>query len=434
MRVIQLENSRLRTAFTFLLCTTVWVATAQPAPAQEAQDRTATRRAAAEDDPNLERQRLLTLADGQVLRARTRQADGVWEWKDGRTWLPAGEVVRYRPVDEAVAEADRLRRDVKKDDHARRADLARWMAGQGLYDEAIIELNRVFREHPEHATALRVVRESYIPLELSEHASDPAVALKETLIKGAGGTPAITEVAIQRLAEFGDRVDLRQVLQIELRVPQHKRRGFAAHSLRRLYPGTERELLITRALLDGWSGVREQAALALREGDDLSVALPALEALANKHSSVRANAAEALGNLGFEAAVEPLVGHLKHTAGLAGGGGTTGTRSNLFAGLQTAYVMDYNVELAQGASIADPIVNVQASGVVFDVRTTVQMTEVIELRRTMGALRQLTGLNFHDHPEKWVKWWEENGEQWRAVDRAQAFEAKKLAAARAADQ
>ena len=85
-----------------------------------------------------------------------------------------------------------------------------------------------------------------IAVELSEAAADPAVALKETLIQGAQGTPAVTEVAIQRLLEFGARIDLKRVLQVELRVPQHRRRSFAAHALRRLYPGQERELLGAR--------------------------------------------------------------------------------------------------------------------------------------------------------------------------------------------
>lgn len=409
---------------TLFPCTTSWGA---PAPARES-----LQEPSSEED--LDRRRLLTYADGSIERVRSRRTDGRWEVRRGRDWLPAQqEVVGHRLLAEVVAEAAALGREVRRDDHVRRAELARWMAGQGLYEEAIVELNRVLRAAPEHGSALRVLREVRIPLTLSEAAAgDPVVALKETLLAGAGGTPAVTELAVQHLARLGARFDLRPLLAQELRRPQNTRRAFAARALRRLFPGDARAELTHRALLDGWSEVRAEAALALRATDDLAVALPALEALGHGHSAVRANAAEALGNMGFEAAVEPLVGHLLHHAGISSGGGpATGTRANLFAGLQTAYVMDYELELAQGASIADPIVEVQASGVVFDVRTAVQLNEVIELRRTMGALRQLTGLDHRNDPARWARWWEEHQGQWRAVDRARAFEQRKLASTRA---
>jgi len=421
---------RPTSALTFLLCTAGWVAHAPAARAQEPPPRPAE----APSDEGLDLRRLLTYADGTIERVRSRLVDGRWEVRRGRDWLaPEQEIVRHRLLSDAQREAATLARDLRRDDHVRRAELARWMAGQGLYDEAIVELNRVLRAAPEHRSALRVLREARIPLALSEDAArDPAVSLKETLIAGAGGTPAVTELAVQHLARFGGQVALPEVLALELRRPQNSRRAFAARALRRLYPGDARVALTHRALLDGWSEVREEAALALGATDDLAVALPALEALGHAHSAVRANAAEALGHMGFEAAVEPLVGHLMHHAGIAAGGGpATGTRANLFAGLQTAYVMDYDLELAQGASIADPIVEVQVSGVVFDVRTAVQLNEVIELRRTMRSLRQLTGQDLKNDPARWARWWEQNQGQWRAVDRARAFEQRKLAAARA---
>jgi HEAT repeats len=414
-----------RGVFTFLLCTAAWVGLAPDAtPARFHQDPSS-----AEADAHPDRRRLLKLEDGRIVRARSRTVDEVWQVRRKRAWVPLGEeVVGQRLLAEAIAEADGLRRGLKKNDHARRAELARWMASEGLYEEALLELNRVLRARPQDVAALRVVREAYIPLELSEGAQgNPALALKETLVAGAGGQPAQAEVAVQRLAEFSGRIDLSRLLEIELGVPQPKRRAFAARCLRRLYPGSSRKSLTTRALLDGFTDVREQAAWALAEAEDLAVILPAIQALGNKHTSVRANAAEALGNLGFKAAVEPLMGHLlAHAAG--GGGGPSGTRANLFSGLQTAYVMDYDVEIAQAASIADPIVATQTSGISFDVRTTVQRTKVIELRRTMRSLRLLTGKDFGNNPDRWASWWQKSAGQWRALDRAKAFEDRKLAA------
>lgn len=382
-----------------------------------------------EDQPD--RRRLLTLGDGSIERLRSRTVEGVWEYRDGPKWQPLGrEVLEHRLLKEAVAEAESLARDVKKNDHTQRAELARWMANEGLYEESIVELSRVLRADPEHSRALKVIQEVRIPIELSEEAKqDPAVELKEILLAGSGGTPGLMEVAVRRLEEFQGRTDLYAVLDVELRRPQNQRRAFAARALRRLYPNRARQALTARTLLDGFEDVRTEAAYGLRGVEDVGVIMPAIDALTHQHSAVRSNAAQALGNMGFQAAVEPLVNHLANTA--ATGGGNVGTRANLFAGLETAYVQDFDVEIAQGASIAKPIVRTQTSGVVFDVRTTVQLTQVIEMQRTMRSLRQLTGQNFRNDPAKWAKWWASNQDDWRATDKAKAFEARKLAAARA---
>lgn len=391
-----------------LLAAAAHAAPASRLPAQEPASAEAT------DERALDQKRLLTLADGTVLRGRTRWHAGAWERRVGPDWLAVdGEVVQHRTVGDALAEARRMAGDVGRDDHARRAELARWMAGQGLYPEAIAELDRILRDEPENAAAQRLLDETSIPLELSDDASrDRGLAVKELVRLGASGSPATREVAARRLAETG--LDLDAFVRLELNVPQYKRRELAAFVARRAMRGSLREELASRSILDGWEGVRREASYGLRDARDAAVIGPAVRALGSEHATVRANAAESLGNMGYPLAVEPLMAHLS-----AASGGATGTRANLFAGLQTAYVMDYDVEIAQGASIADPVLAVQASGVVFDVRSTVQMSKVIELRTTMRSLRQLTGEKIPDDPGKWKTWWERNAEQWRA-DRARS--------------
>jgi type II secretory pathway component GspD/PulD (secretin)/tetratricopeptide (TPR) repeat protein len=66
-------------------------------------------------------------------------------------------------------------------------------------------------------------------------------------------------------------------------------------------------------------------------------------------------------------------------------------RGNLSVLNQVAYVQDFNVEIAQGASIADPIVNVVQDGVVLDVRPVVSADRrfiTLELRPTIATLRR----------------------------------------------
>ena len=66
-------------------------------------------------------------------------------------------------------------------------------------------------------------------------------------------------------------------------------------------------------------------------------------------------------------------------------------RGNLAVLNQVAYVQDFNVEIAQGASIADPIVNVVQDGVVLDVRPVVSADRrfiTLELRPTIANLKR----------------------------------------------
>jgi type II secretory pathway component GspD/PulD (secretin)/tetratricopeptide (TPR) repeat protein len=64
-------------------------------------------------------------------------------------------------------------------------------------------------------------------------------------------------------------------------------------------------------------------------------------------------------------------------------------RGNLSVVNEVAYVQDFNVEIAQGASIADPIVNVVRDGIVLDVRPVVSADRrfiTLELRPTIAQL------------------------------------------------
>ena len=66
-------------------------------------------------------------------------------------------------------------------------------------------------------------------------------------------------------------------------------------------------------------------------------------------------------------------------------------RGNLSVLNQVAYVQDFNVEIAQGASIADPIVNVVQDGVVLDVRPVVSAyfaTYFLRFHTAFGGLLQ----------------------------------------------
>jgi len=66
-------------------------------------------------------------------------------------------------------------------------------------------------------------------------------------------------------------------------------------------------------------------------------------------------------------------------------------RSNLSVVNQVAYVQDFDVEIAQAASIADPIINIVEDGVILDVRPVVSADRrfiTLELRPTVAELQR----------------------------------------------
>ncbi len=374
----------------------------------------------AEDtDDSADRRRLLVLEDGRVLRARSRLVDGAWQTRSGSAWVDVGgAVARARLEREAVAEARRRAGEVKRDDRAGRVMLAGWMLGEGLYEEALTELDRVLDVEPDCAAALAAIEEHSIPLELSEKArANEAALMRELILTGARGSRAVREVAARRLTELSHFVDLRQVVGAEMRLPQDGRREFAVLAARRLFPGELSNELSTRAILDRRADVRLEACRALRDANDVAVLGPAITALNSERASVRASAAAAMGHMGYAAAVEPLMAHL---AAQATDGSSIGHRAHVYLGSQTAYVMDYDVEIAQAASIADPVIGFQHSGAILDVRAAVQMTVEVELRTTMASLRRLTRAQVESSVDAWLSWWEEHQAAWRSLDHAES--------------
>ena len=85
-------------------------------------------------------------------------------------------------------------------------------------------------------------------------------------------------------------------------------------------------------------------------------------------------------------------------------------RANLTFLNQVAYVKDFDVEIAQGASIADPQVGSVTSGVILDGRAlAVQIYRVqTELLHLHTSLKQLTGVDPGNTVSAWNRWWAEN--------------------------
>jgi hypothetical protein len=164
--------------------------------------------------------------------------------------------------------------------------------------------------------------------------------------------------------------------------------------------------LVTRALVDRVEVVREAAVDGLREGTHPDAYAPFVRALAAEEQTIRLNAVEALAALDDDRGVQYLVKHIRYSGG--------GPRSHIYVGRQIAYIRDYDVEVAQRAAIADPIIGTIQDGLVLDVRVaSIQGNRIVlERRVTAGALSSLTGAEPAapdvDVAEAWTQWWREN--------------------------
>jgi hypothetical protein len=348
-------------------------------------------------------ERLLHMADGTILRARARWNGSSWELEERDGWraLPAGSVNEARLEREVLAQSRDLARSVTRGDRAQRVALADWMLRAGLAQEALAELDAVLTADPDEKSALALLAHPPQPLRIAQMATDDP---EELMRRACAAPPAVRELALRRLAELQAPEDLRASLAAALQSHSPRMRSFAALGLRRLHPGTEIRQLAVRSVLDGSQEVRHEACLALKTVEDAAVILPAVRALGSTNASVRANAAEALGSMGYSAAVPALIGHLST---LQSGSIVRPPRSNIFVGRQFAYVQDYDVEVAQFSAIADPIVNTLVEGSVLDVRVigVNVVTTAVESSRVRRSLALLTGEERSSRG--WLAWWNE---------------------------
>jgi len=367
----------------------------------------------ADGEAQRELNRILHLRSGQTVRAKARWKDGRWEYRANRRWtaLPEGLVERVVLEREALAKLRSLRQEIGDDDHGRRVELARWMVNEGLVAESLEELSRVLERSPHHASALELLAERRfvaVPsLDVPEEQRQEAMV---ALFDWALEMPrAGQELAMLEFARVRDREGFQDDVAKALGSHSFVRRAFAARMLGRLFPGQETERLLVHAVLDASEVARAGAADALAAAEAPELTVPVVRALESRHSVVRRNAAEALGNMGYAAAVPALISHLAQATS-----GTRAPHSHVFFGRQFAYVQDFDVEVAQFQSIADPQINVLVEGSVQDsaVQASREEVTVVERATTRTSLSKLTGENPGRTTRAWLDWWEEHEDEW----------------------
>ena len=366
-------------------------------------------------DDTKELRRILTLSNGQTIRVVSKFIDGHWTYKNKRGWqdLAAGQVERALEEAAALAQYEALAKQADRKNLGARVELAQRGLALGLVQEALSELEAVLLADPDHRGAVGALqRGDLLKVPPVAGASDEASA-REALIRFASPLAAAPrELALFELAKCGDKDALRAVLTKDLGSEIVVRRSFAAHALRRLFPGTGAKPLLLHAVYDPSADVRLSCAQAIKAAGQEAWIVPLVRTLEDSDSSpARANAAEALGLIGNAAAVAPLMARLATPAQATSSGRIP--HSHIFVGRQVAYVQDFDVEVAQFQAVADPVVNVVLEGSVLDaaVSGVADVQFQVENGTIRQALARLTGEHPGDTNKAWLAWWKSRGER-----------------------
>jgi len=326
--------------------------------------------------------------------------------------------------------------ETAEDDALAQYRLGLWCRQSGLDEEARLQFERVVALEPDHEGARRAlghlrhegrwleheeamrakglvkhegrwllpeeVRIRLLPESELERKRAGEAKTRKFLKKMASGDPKVHRIAAQALSGVRDEHKV-EPLAYGLRYPAENVRVFAAKELARIGDRRALKPLIHRSLVDPSATVRETALSAVKSFDDPNLLAPYVKAMWSEDQPIRINAAKAVGEMGDVTGIEYLVYRLR-----AHGGGLT--RSHIYLAQQLSFIQDFDVEVAQTAFIADPIVGVLQEGRVLDVRVlaTERVADLVERRVIRSSLKKLAGVDKGDDPAAWAAWWKEN--------------------------
>ncbi len=346
----------------------------------------------------------------------------------------AGESVR--PGGAAPIEPGYRERSAAATTAEARYALGLWCRDQGLLAESRAEFQEAVRIEPAHAAARAELGESKVdgrwvaseeamkakglvrhdgrwmlpeeraallrPKEEREHLAREESRARSLLETMAAGEPRAARIAREALGSIADGAKV-QPLAFALRAADASVRRFAAAELGRIRDRRAFRPLVHRALVDPEASVRADCIDAAKGFGDGELLAPLARAfLSNGNAAVRGAAAEAMGRAGDVRGVQYLI------YAIEGHGG--GSRSHIYVANQLSFIQDFDVEVAQTAFIADPIVGVLQEGISLDVKLigTEWYATGIERQAIYGALTRLTGQSLGEDTAAWGRWYREN--------------------------
>jgi len=280
------------------------------------------------------------------------------------------------------------------------AAIARWCLQAGYLSGVLEQLRHVLHKDPDCVLAQAVCKDvantwAFDANEVSDKARDRRRFVRDLFRRYAPKDVVTAVIAYYKADALDADLTLREAIK-GLRSPHAGVRWGAARLLARHRRHPERiNPLYRRSLLDPAPAVRLQAVRSLAVTKDPVFASLFGKNLFNPKQAIRMTAAQALAELNMSEGVLPLIGALRQ-------GGGNGVRAHIAVTTQRAYVKDFDVEIAQAAVIADPVVDIVQEGAVLDVTVVGVSVERAVYRR---ALRTLTGRDFGTDWKAWAAWW-----------------------------
>jgi hypothetical protein len=363
------------------------------------------------------------LKDGTVLIGSTRKLGQTLlvKTRDGSVRVRLQDVVRIRKDQELRQELrDMASRGAAGTAHVQ-LGLARQARDWGLERELWRHLGAALHLGKNSDSMMRRNRDfmatlepELLPKKWRSRRDD--VKVRELLYRLRGRLPVAKVAAIEELLVRGAAPEFDKALrtrarrshspdQRSLAIRALARRGFEPNKL-----SSNERFAYRTAILDGRQAVRQTA---IDIAKDNHRGLHAIRYLApgldHSNGRFRIRTAEAFGRLKDPAALPILVAAGPRAAvnlrrqGLPGGA----TRAHMAVVSQQSYIRDFDVEVAQAAMIANPVVGVIQSGTVLDVTVMAVTTHRnLILDSYRDAIREIAGADPGKDPEKWKEWLE----------------------------
>ncbi len=189
-----------------------------------------------------------------------------------------------------------------------------------------------------------------------------------------------------------------------------EQRLVALHALARRGAASTQQELCRSIVLDKDKSVRVAVADLIRDHGDAHSAIRYLApGFLADHPSIRGRTAQAFGYLADMAGAPYLVAAGPLAGVRRADTGNIGVRASMFQITSRAYIRDFEVEIAQAAAVANPVIGNADNGVVLDVKVggvTSMRGAIVEAYRR--ALKKLTGSDPGKNPALWDAWWEKH--------------------------
>jgi HEAT repeats len=313
----------------------------------------------------------------------------------GRLALPEDVKALRRDPFEAHEKVATAAFGLHPDNAAGQIALAEYAATYGIWATARRHLNLALARDPDSERALALATKWAVTFKLNafEEGAKPNLrkALESWLKESATKDWVGAAMVLEKVKWVAPAIVLHPTLKT-LKATQPHARWCAARVLTNLRNDPERiKPLYRRGILDPSPTVRTECVRALKVTKDPVFCRLFAKSLASNNQAVRIAAAEALGELELPEGAEPLIRMLA-------GDGPIAPRNHIGVTTQVAYVKDFDVEVAAGAVIADPIVDIVQEGVILDVAV---VSVNAERHVYWTALKRITKRDFGTDLSKW---------------------------------